>query len=984
VLTACAAFAEPVRPPADAAGFLWKSEVPQDCPFGLSKEDFRKPPLEARPSALWSWMNGHVDHARITRELEEMKAKGMRGAIIWDIGALRDPEKIIPAGPRFLGPESLKAIHHAMDEAERLGLELGLFASSSWNAGGSWITPKDGSKAIISSELKVDGPSEFSGILPLPAKTTGHHENIAVLAVPDDADKTVASTEVPIRLDARVAADGKLTWQVPAGSWKILRFVRNNTGQMLTCPSPKSSGLMIDHLSREATDAYMVHILDKLKEGRDGYGPLKVLMLDSYEVWPANDWTPDFIEQFTQRNGYDPTPWLPVLAGWTVGDKDLSARFGHDYRKTVSELMIDNHFARCRELLNERGLKLLAEAGHGGYPRVDPLKALGAADIPMGEFWNGSQFWVTKEAASAASIYGKKLVAAESFTGWHNWQDGPATYKRLFDIALCAGLNQVTFHTFAHNPPEAGLPGFAYHAGEHFNVNLTWWNQAGPMLEDMARACHLLQQGRLVADVCMYYGDNAPNLVPARRITPQIKPPHADHLCGHCGVPKPVDHSTLGQGYDYDYINEDVILNRMTVKDGKLMLPHGMSYRMMVLPDREAISLPVLKKLGELVQAGATVVGRKPVRSNSLIGYPGNDEEVRALADRIWGDCDGDQVKSHAYGQGRVLWNVPLKEVLTNMGVERDFVPEGIDNRDQKIDYIHRETEKEDIYFVSNSSLERQAVRCRFRVGQGRVPSFWNAEDGSVKPCFAYERKDGFTWITLDLAPASSIFVVFADGEARDSIVEIKQPGGDPLVLSSWEGGKLTAKAWQNGTYQIKTAAGRTATMEVSGMPADQPVAGPWTLVFPENRGAPGSVTLDTLMDWTQHPNPGVKHFSGGATYQNQFTLAEVPADGLVLDLGAVKEVAVVRVNGKEAGVLWKEPYRIDIAPLAKAGENQLEITVVNSWNNRIVGDLDLEPGKRVTRTNVTSRFNKDSPLLPSGLLGPVKLRFPKSASCDL
>ena len=274
----------------------------------LSKEDFQKPPLQALPSALWSWMNGHVDHAQITRELEEMKAKGMRGALIWDLGSLMDPDKIIPAGPEFLGPESLKSIHHAMDEAERLGLELGLFASSSWNAGGSWITPKDGSKALLSSEIKVDGPGEFSGTLPLPAKTTQHHEDVAVLAVPDDAGKTLASTEVPIRLDAMMGADGKLTWQVPAGSWRILRFVRNNTGQLLTCPSPKSSGLMIDHLSREATDAYMVHLLDKLKEGRDGYGPLKVLMLDSYEVWPANDWTPDFIEQFTKRNGYDPTP----------------------------------------------------------------------------------------------------------------------------------------------------------------------------------------------------------------------------------------------------------------------------------------------------------------------------------------------------------------------------------------------------------------------------------------------------------------------------------------------------------------------------------------------------------------------------------------------------------------------------------------------------------------------------------------------------
>lgn len=329
---------------------------------------------------------------------------------------------------------------------------------------------KTAAKALLYSELQVNGPGDFSGMLPLPEKNKEHHQDLAVMAVPDATNKSVsAGTSIP--LDAHLAADCKLTWKVPAGSWRILRFVRNNTGEFLNCPSPNSKGLVIDHLSRDATEAYMTHILDKLKEGSNGYGAMKTLMLDSYEVRPGIDWTPDFIKEFKARYQYDPTPWLPVLAGWTVGDKDLSDRFRHDYQKSVGDLMVDHHFARCRELVNERGLKSLAEGGHGGHPRVDPLKALGAADIPMGEFWNHRKNWVTKEAASAAHIYGKTLVNAESFTGWQNWQDGPAAYKRLLDIALCAGLNQVTFHTFSHNPPEAGLPGFAYHAGEHFNVN---------------------------------------------------------------------------------------------------------------------------------------------------------------------------------------------------------------------------------------------------------------------------------------------------------------------------------------------------------------------------------------------------------------------------------------------------------------------------------------------------------------------------------
>ncbi|MBT8044109.1 MAG: hypothetical protein KJO79_04085, partial [Verrucomicrobiae bacterium] len=610
-------------PEADAGVESVSAPPPSVTPTGegfLSRELFDHPPLQARPMGLWTWMNGYVDHNQITYELEQMKEKGMRGAIIWDIGALIDPDKIIPSGPEFLGPESLVSIHHAMDEAERLGLELGLIAASSWNSGGTWITEKHGSRALLSSETKVQGPSQFSEVLPLPQKATNVVEDIAVYAIPDRGDQTVVSNEEMLDLTDQLGPDGRLNWQVPEGKWRVLRFVWHGTGEHLNCPSPKSSGLVIDHLSREATDTHINHILDALLQGRKDYGPLKLLMLDSYEVRAANDWTPDFIEHFKAHYGYDPKPWLPVLAGVQVGSEEKSARFLHDYHKQVSDLMIEGHYGRASELVNKRGLKILSQAGHGGYARVDPLKALGASDLPMGEFWNHRKNWVTKEAASAAHIYGKTLVNSESFTGWQHWQDGPAGYKRILDVALCAGLNQVNFHTFAHQPKGAGLPGYAYHAGEHFNVNNTWWPVAGPMLEDMSRSCHLLQQGRFVADVAAYYGDNAPNLVPAKRIAPTVKPRWSDDHCLHCGKKLPVDLRSLAFGYDYDFVNEEVILTRMSVQDGKLVLPDGMSYRLLVLPDRKTISLAALQRIAELVEAGATVVGTKPERSNSLKG----------------------------------------------------------------------------------------------------------------------------------------------------------------------------------------------------------------------------------------------------------------------------------------------------------------------------------------------------------------------------
>ncbi|QTN32326.1 hypothetical protein HZ994_08280 [Akkermansiaceae bacterium] len=949
---------------------------------GLSEEDFRNPPAQARPAVLWTWLNGHVEDKQITRELEEMKAKGIRGAIIWDLGALTDPQKIIPHGPAFLGPESLGHIHHAMDEAERLGLELGMVAASSWNSGGPWITPDDASKKLLWSEVKVDGPREFSGVLPLPEKVGSVFQEMAVIAVPEAGETMV--------LDAKPDADGRLAWSVPAGSWKIMRFIMSNTDEELNCPSPNSSGPVIDHLSAKATQAHLDHILDRLLDGRKDFGPLTHLMLDSYEVRPAVDWTPDFLESFQTAKGYDARPWLPVLAGVTVASPELSKRFKHDYTKMVSDLMIKDHYAKSREILNARGLKLLAEAGHGGYARVDPLKALGAADIPMGEFWNNRKNWVTKEAASAAHIYGKTLVNSESLTGWQNWQEGPAAYKRLTDIAFCAGLNQITFHTFAHNPPSAGLPGYAYHAGEHFNVNSTWWDQSAPMLADMSRSSHLLQQGKFVADVAAYYGDDAPNLVPARRISPTIESQWEDDKCAHCGRDLPVDLSTLGNGYDHDYVNEEVLLGRMEFRGGKLMLPDGMGYRILVLPNREAISPEVLEKIGALVKAGATVVGRKPERSNSLRGYPECDDRVRALAAEIWGDCDGEKVRSHAYGKGRVFWNVPLDEILEGMGVAPDFTVEGMENGDRHIDYIHRATEEEDIYFVSNSSVERLRVNCSFRAVPGRVPSLWHPEDGSITPCHLYEESDGRVHLSLDLPPASSVFVVFGAGEGKDHLVEIGRRtygsdlSGPAVEILSMDGGSLRVRAWLPGDYTFRTAKGRAGKHQQGEGASVREITGNWELLFPGNRGAPASVTMGELTDWTEHPDPGVRYFSGTATYRKAFDLTAGIPKTLYLDLGTVREVATVKVNGKDAGILWKQPYSADIAPFLKAGSNSLEVSVTNLWNNRIVGDLQSDADADITRTNLRNKFSAKSPLIPSGLIGPVTLRTPVDVDVKL
>ncbi len=906
---------------------------------------FHDPPMEARPGAFWDWLNGNVDLGEITRELEEMKAKGMSGAEIWDIGVIHPiPEEPIPAGPAFLGPESLKAVNHAIEQADRLGLHLGMVASSSWNAGGSWVQPRDAMKGLYHGEITVAGPSKLSQVLPFPANHAPkgadglplYYKEIAVLAFPQSPSNLICDATAVINLSERMNRDGLLTWDVPAGSWVIARFVTSNTGEKLMVPSSNSNGLLIDHLDGNAARIHFRYIIDQLLKTRLSLDALRYMEVDSVEVDNQMDWTDSFVAEFRQRRGYDPIPYLPALKGKRFTDPQITSRFQHDYHKTVSDLWIDGHYRASGAFLNTYGMQLVAEAGHGGYPRAEPLRACGAVDIPRGEFWNGSQFWVVKEVASAAHIYGRQLVDAESFTGWRHWQDGPLEYKRLADTAFCDGLNRMTFHTFAHTPPQGGVPGNMYHAGEHFNVNATWWPKAAPLLFYFSRCCYLLQQGQPVADVCFYYGDDAPNLVATRRIGPASK--RLDGAtCAHCGRPNPAPADALGAGYDYDVINSDVIQNRLEFKEGRLALPHGVSYSVIVLPERTDIPLPVLAKLETLVREGATLLGPKPERDTSLADYPRCDEQIKTIAERIWGPGKGGETPARSCGKGRVIADRNrVRDILQQNGIGPDFAYSS-PGKTADLDYIHRRTPDADIYFVSNTQMEDAEADCTFRVPQ-RLPKVWHPQTGEIKPCADYARVPGGMKLKLRLPPAGSVFVVFS-GIA---------PEAAPTPVAKEDG---------------KT-------------PAPLEIAGPWEVRFPPNLGAPPARVFDQLVSWTTIPDDGIKYFSGTATYLKEFDLpASMLTDGrrLELDLGQLRNVADVTLNGKPLGILWTPPYTCDVTGLVRSGKNELKIEITNLWANRLVGDAKLPREKRVTR--ITQKVPIGGPH-ESGLLGPVQLRL--------
>jgi hypothetical protein len=855
----------------------------------------------------------------------------------------------------------LEHISLALKTAGKIGLDLGMVASSSWNAGGEWITEKDASKQILCTSQIVMGPAKKILLISVPESRRRPVKILSLItsmALPYSGSKTIEQGfETAIRLDEVTRDEKTIQWDVPAGKWEVFSFFSCNTGQHLVCPSPNSDGLVIDHLSRKATRNHFDSMLTRLSSISNPDNHLKIFMLDSYEVWRMKDWSPGFIDEFTRRYRYDPVPYLPLLLGYEYKDRAFAERFRGDYSRLVSDLMIENHFGQSVEIAEKHGIQMLSEAGHGGSPRVDPLKALGHSHIPMGEFWNRRKNWVTKEAASAAHIYGLNVVAAESLTGWMNWQHGPADFKQLIDIAFCAGLNQVVFHTFAHNPEIAGRPGFVYHAGEHINVNTTWWPMAKPFMDYIGRCCYMLRQGLFVADACLYYGDQAPNLVPARRIGPNIKPRWDNTKCLHCGQPKPVNPGPL-PGYDYDYMNAEIITTSLRVENGRLRLPSGQSYRLLLLPDREAISLPVLRSLEKLVSNGAIVIGRRPVRTTSLEDYPECDVEVKVISKKLWGACDGTNTLSNAYGRGAVYWGKTVKEVLEEIGVTPDFEVREIDNSDQHIDYIHRQTHQEDIYFISNSHETSENFQVIFRVDPKRKPEIWDPQSGLIQREVKYSVVEGGIQMELSMDPLASRFVVFTDHTTGEN---------DPVLRHNLQFANKSNRIDQNPPEGGASRPLRGIDLTTN-----------WRVSFDPTMGGPATFNLNKLQSWSEIKDEAIQYYSGKALYSRNFSVeksALTKGRQAVLQFDNIQEMARIEINGEDCGILWIPPYQIDITDHLRTGENEILIEVINTWNNRIVGDLRNPDQRQYTKTNIKNKFRQGN-LLESGLIGKAEILF--------
>jgi hypothetical protein len=922
---------------------------------------FLNPPISARPKALWPWVNGNFSLQQITYELEQAKAKGMGGFDIWDVASMiRNPDHPMPDGPPFLSDKSLQGIAHAVREAERIGLELGLVSSSSWNAGGAWVKPEHGAMGLFRSDTLIHGPSEFSGRIPFPEIPETFHgrkmllhndpntrlpqyfKEVAILAHPLKSDSTIADPTAIHSLESEFQ-NGNLRWKVPAGTWRITRYVCAPTGQPLMLPSPNSNGLMLDHFSSAAQEANINYIFGRLKSalGSLHNRSLKYIYEDSYEVNSAV-WTPRLSEEFQKRNGYSLIPWLPVLDGFVVENNDNSERFLFDFTKLLSDLIIENHYAKGREMSEAEGLGFYAEAGGPGQPihnvPFEDLKALGSLTVPRGEFWNKHPqlelLQIIKGIASASHIYDQKYVEAESFTSVWLWQEGPGELKPLADRAMCEGLNRFVYHTFPHTPPESGEPGWVYNFGTLINTTNGWWPKSEPFHEYLGRCSYLLQQGNFVGDVAFYYGDRAPNFVAPKHIP-----------------------EGLGFGYDYDVVNTDVILNKMDVKDGRIVLPHGQSYAVLVLPDEETINLEVLQKLEKMVSEGATIVGKKPLRSYGLQHHQSTDEEIRKLAGKLWGKINGKRVKENRYGKGKVIFGSDVREVLMSASIGPD-VQLNTGSPQDSIDFIHRRTDSSDIYFVRNRRNKAMAGTCTFRV-TGKTPSWWNPATGSIIPLEHFESTPGAITIPLSLEAYGSGFVAFSENESVDRKSIPTQPA--------------------NIVYSAQGLAIKSETI-----PSRQ-LGGPWEIRFEHRTGTPVTFTLNGLTSWHLIEDDAIRHYSGNATYYKTFDLSAEeasPEHVILLALNNVKEIGEVFLNGERIGYHWYPSGRLDITGKVKSGENHLVISVVNSINNWLVGDAKKPKEYQQARSNISKLPNAwrdpfaQAPLIKAGLLGPVEIHW--------
>ncbi|MDR1762715.1 MAG: glycosyl hydrolase [Dysgonamonadaceae bacterium] len=786
-------------------------------------------------------------------------------------------------------------------------------------------------------------------------------------------DKALEKSQI-IDLTGKLNPDGTVSWDAPEGEWTLMRFGSRNNGAA-TRPAPVPGiGFEADKFDTTAITAHLEHFTEKLFK-KAGFtravetgGGIKGLHIDSWEMGSQN-WTPRFREEFTKRRGYDPLPYYPVYAGVMVDNREISERFLWDLRQTSQELIVENHVGFVRRYAEKYGLKLSIEP-YDLNPASD-LELGVAGDVPMCEFWslnpyserNFNSAFSVIEGTSAAHVIGQPVVPSESFTAaFDRWRHHPNSLKNEGDWAFAAGVNRFMYHTYANQPLADSLrPGMTMGIyGVHWDRGQTWWYLSGAYHRYVARCQYLLQQGRTVADIMYLAPEDAPLvfLPPASAL--ESMPDDVQKWRNFRNESMIPDR----RGYNFDGCPPSIFY-QASVKNGQVVLPGGAAYRLIALPAVEFMTPELLKKIRQLVEDGATVVGFPPLQSPSLSDYPACDGEVRQLAKEIWGfnsieelaDYQEDEMITRQVGKGKIIFGKALVTKADRLYPHYDITAKILDGTTSpdfastgQIRYTHRTMQGAEIYFVSSRTDTLQQVNATFRVS-GLYPELWNPMTGEMRALPQFNDNGKSTVIPLRFEPYESYFIIFREKEKSNSQLNENFPDYKPLL-----------------------------TLDK-----------PWTVNFDPKWGGPAEAVFDSLTDWSKNADKGIRYYSGTAFYNTTFNLSDITGKHFYLNLGRVEVMARIFLNGKDLGTVWTKPWQVDITSAAREGENELKIEVVNLWANRLIGDeflpydgitddgkypdwlLKGQPRTSGRYTFTTARhYYADSPLLPSGLLGPV------------
>lgn len=746
---------------------------------------------------------------------------------------------------------------------------------------------------VMSSDAHLDQWEEKAGLF---------SEYIENDHTPPYVKNEVIQPAQVINLTTQMDTAGVLRWNAPKGNWVVMRFAQVATGGRTKHGRNNLMGLECDKMSAKAATLQFTHyfkpILDSL---RSIQAPLAGMAMDSHEAG-AQNWTDEFLTEFERRRGYALLPYLPVMWGHVVASSEISAKVLYDVRRTIADLIADNYYGTFQKLCSQEGVAFTAQAtGNALCIVADPIQAKSKVEIPQGEFWiiHPEGNYDIKEASSSAHLYGKPIASGEAFTGAlynHTLSD----LKNIADGAYAFGINEFVVCASAYQPWDSTrLPGNVARGLEWVvNRNNTWWNFSRDFWDYQARCAYLLRLGRPVVDLCVYLGDNAPVKILTYRL-PEIP-----------------------TGYYFDAFTQDALLTRMRTTDGKVELPDGISYGMMVLPRSGEITYAALKKIADLVKNGAKVWGNRPVGSPSK-----TDARQRAayaaIVHALW---DKRKNGSKTFGKGTVYWGMSLAEAIQKTGMKPDIQVGNGNSNNEKLYYVHRELNDADLYFINNHKDTIQSGEFTFRSGHPYV-QLWNPVTGKRFSVSVLKKTKNTVTVQLALAARESYFVVCSDTAETLSALSLKQPDKEQAINTDWK------------------------------------------VYFNEHSGGPGWVTLSKLTDWTKNEQPNIRFYSGTAVYTKELEVEQIDSTQTVLiKLQQLNSVSDVFVNGERAGTIWCSPWEIDITPLLKKGKNTIEIRIANTWINRLIGDAALPEKERITWTNFPIAQPTDK-LQPSGLI---------------